>query len=172
MPVAADRDVGGGPMPADAADEPTQMAAHLLTGRRFARAQPQQYRYWPRHRRVIDLDRQKTALIVMGIEERQLLVAVNHINSVIDVERHRCGRGRIAGAIEIDHDTHHPDQVAQPGRVLPARDSRLRAQIGPAVGQPPASELEGRVAAQPVEIVGVLIAAGNGEDAGAQDIGQ
>src|SRR5689334_6638355 len=44
MPVAADRNVGRGPMPADAADEPTQMAAHLLTGRRFARAQ--QYRYW------------------------------------------------------------------------------------------------------------------------------
>jgi hypothetical protein len=45
-------------------------------------------------------------------------------------------------------------------------------QIGPAVGQPPARELESRVAAQPVEIVGVLIAAGNGEDAGAKDIGQ
>src|SRR6266480_5921617 len=128
MPVAANRDVGRGPMPADAADEPTQMAAHLLTGRRFARTQ--QYRYRPRHRRVIDMDRQKTALVVMGIEERELLVAVNHINSVINVERHRCGRGRIAGAIEIDHDTHQPDQVAQRGRILPARDGRLRAQIG------------------------------------------
>ena len=130
------------------------MAAHLLTGRRFARTQ--QYRYRPRHRRVIDMDRQKTALVVMGIEERQLLVAVNDINSVINVERHRCGRGRIAGAIEIDHDTHQPDQVAQRGRVLPARDGRLRAQIGPAVGQPSTGQLESRVAAQPVEIVGVL----------------
>src|SRR5262249_57725370 len=52
------------------------------------------------------MDWQKTALVVMGIEERELLVTVNDINSVIDVERHRDGRGRIAGAIEIDHDTH------------------------------------------------------------------
>jgi len=47
-----------------------------------------------------------------------------------------------------------------------------REMVGTAVGQPPAGELEGRVAAQPVEIVGVLIAAGNGEDASAQDVGQ
>jgi hypothetical protein len=32
------------------------------------------------------MDRQKTALVVMGIEERELLVAVNDVNSVIDVE--------------------------------------------------------------------------------------
>src|ERR1700746_1042365 len=83
MPVAADRDVGRRPMPADAADEPAQMAAHLLTRRRLAGTQ--QYRHRPRHRRVIDMDRQKTALVVMAIEERQLLVAVNDINSVIDV---------------------------------------------------------------------------------------
>jgi len=56
----------------------------------------------------------------MGIEERELLMAVNDINSVINVERHHCRRGRIAVAIEIDHDTHQPDQVAQCGRVLPA----------------------------------------------------
>ena len=55
MPVAADRDVGRGPIPADAADEPAQMAAHLLTRRRLAGTQ--QYRYRPRHRRVIDMDR-------------------------------------------------------------------------------------------------------------------
>jgi len=108
----------------------------------------------------------------MGIEERELLVAVNDIKSVVDVERRRCGRGRIAGAIEIDHDSHQPDQAAQRGPVLPARDSWLRAQIGPAAGQPPAGQLESRVAAQPVEIVSVLLAAGNGEDASAQDVGQ
>ena len=58
------------------------------------------------------------------------------------------------------------------GRVLPARDGRLRAQIGAAVGQPPAGQLERRIGAQPVEVVGVLIAAGDGEDAGPQDVGQ
>ena len=57
------------------------------------------------------MDRQKTALVVVGIEQRELLVAVNDINRVIDVECHRCRRARIAVAIEIDHDTHQPDQV-------------------------------------------------------------
>ncbi len=170
MPVAADREVGRGPMPADAADEPAQMAPHLLTRRGLAGTQ--QHRYRPRHCRVIDMDRQKTALVVVGIEERQLLVAVNDIKGVIDVERHRRGRRRIAGAIEIDHDTHQPGQVAQRGRILPARDGRLRAQIDPAVGQPAAGELECRIGAQPVKVVAVLITARNGEDAGAQDIGQ
>ena len=170
MPVAADSDVGRRPMPTDAADEPTQVAAHFLTRRGLAGTQ--QYRYRPRHRRVIDMDRQKTALVVMGIEERELLVTVDDIKSVIDVERHRCGRGRIAGTIEIDHDTHQPDQVAPRRRVLPARAGRLRTQIGPPFGQPPAGQLERRVAAPPVEIVAVLLAASNGEDASAQDVGQ
>ena len=66
------------------------------------------------------MDRQKAALVVVGVEERQLLVAVNDINRVIDVERNRCGRGRIAFSIEIDHDTHQLDQVTQRGCVLPA----------------------------------------------------
>jgi hypothetical protein len=48
----------------------------------------------------------------------------------------------------------------------------LRTQIGPAVWQTPTGQLERRVAAQPVEIGGVLIAAGNSEDAGTQDVGQ
>src|SRR5580693_5102111 len=62
------------------------------------------------------------------------------------------------------------------GRAVRARSPSVRwsaASTGRSgVGQPPAGQLESRVAAQPVEIVGVLIAAGDGEDAGAQDIGQ
>src|SRR5438876_823547 len=49
---------------------------------------------------------------------------------------------------------------------------RLRAQIGSAVGQPPAGELERRVAAQSVEIVGTFVAAGDRENPSAQNIGQ
>ena len=36
MAVAADRNLGQGPVPADAADEAAQMAAHLLARRRLA----------------------------------------------------------------------------------------------------------------------------------------
>jgi len=52
------------------------------------------------------------------------------------------------------------------------RDGGLRAQIGSGVGQPPAGELERRVAAQSVEIVGIFVAAGDRENPGAQNIGQ
>src|SRR5437763_16994167 len=51
----------------------------------------QQYRSRPRHRRVIDMDRQKIALVVMGIQERELLVTVDDIN-----------RGRRLGEMELD----------------------------------------------------------------------
>jgi hypothetical protein len=71
-------------------------------------------------RGVIDMDRQEAALIVMGVEQRPLLVTVNDIEGVVDTERHRRGWGLIAGAIEIDHDPHQADEVAQRGRVLPA----------------------------------------------------
>ena len=118
------------------------------------------------------MDRQEAALVIMGIDQRELLVTMNDIHRIIDVERHRGGRGWVAGAVEIDHDPHQPDQVAQCRRVLPARDGRLRAQIGAAVGQPATGQLERRVQAQPVEIVAIFVAAGDGEDPGAQDIGQ
>ncbi len=108
----------------------------------------------------------------MRVEERELLMAVNDIDGVVDIEGHRLGRRRVAGAIEIDHDPHQADQIAQPGRILPARDGRLRAQVDAAVGQPATSQLEPRIGAQPVEIVGILPAAGDGKDAGAQYIGQ
>ena len=99
-------------------------------------------------------------------------MAVNDIDGVVDIEGHGLGRRLVAGAVEIDHDPHQADQIAQPGRILPARDGRLRAQLDAAVGQPAASQLEPRIGAQPVEIVGILPAAGDGKDAGAQDIGQ
>ena len=170
MAIAADGDVRLRPVFADAVHEAAQMAAHLLARGRLAGAQQDRDR--PGGRRVIDVDRQKAALIVMPIEERKLLMAMDDIDGVVNVERHRCWRGGVAGAIEIDHDPHQADEVAQRGRVLPARDGRLRAQIGSGVGQPPAGELERRVAAQSVEIVAVFVAAGDCENPGAQNIGQ
>ena len=80
------------------------------------------------------MDRQKAALVVMAIEQGELLMAVNDIHRIVDVERHRRRRGRIASAVEIDHHAHQADQIAQARRVLPARDSRLRAQIPAAIG--------------------------------------
>jgi hypothetical protein len=46
----------------------------------------------------------------------------------------------------------------------------LRAQIPAAVGKPVAGQLESRIAAQPIEIVGILKTAGDREDARAQNV--
>src|SRR5512135_3430272 len=65
MAVAADGDARVGPMPADAADEAAQPAADFLARWRFAGAQDH------RHRAagcgVVNMDRQKAALVVMGV---------------------------------------------------------------------------------------------------------
>src|SRR6516225_4505105 len=50
---AAQGDSGSGPVPADAAYEPAQMASDLLTGRRLAGAQ--QHRQRPTSRNVVDM---------------------------------------------------------------------------------------------------------------------
>ena len=49
-------------------------------------ARPQHHGDRPRGG-VVDMDRQEAALVVVRIEQRQLLVAVHHIDGVVDVER-------------------------------------------------------------------------------------
>jgi hypothetical protein len=58
------------------------------------------------------------------------------------------------------------------GCVFPPRYRGLGAQIAAAVGQATAGQLEAGIAAQVIEIVAVLIAAGDGEDAGTQNVGE
>jgi len=99
-------------------------------------------------------------------------VAVNHVDRVVDVEHDRLGRRGVTCAVEIDHHPAEPDEVAQVRRVLPARYGRLAHQVRPALRQPAAGELEGRVSAQGIEIVGILVAAGDGEDACQQNLGE
>ena len=101
----------------------------------------------------------------MGIEQRQLLLAVHHIDRVIDVERDGGRRAPVAAAPQVDHGVTQPDQGAHVGCILPARDGGLRGKIVIALRQPPAGQLERRVAAQCIEIVGVRVTAGDGEDA-------
>jgi hypothetical protein len=157
-------------MSADRPDETAEVTAYLDARGRLAR--PQDHRHRSSGGGVVDMDRQKAALVVVGIEQRQLLVAVNHVDRVVDVEHHRLGRRGVTRAVEIDHHPAEPDEVAQGRRVLPSRHGWLAHQVRPALRQPPAGELEGRVSAQAVEIVGVLVAAGDGKDAGEQDLGE
>ena len=96
-------------------------------------------------------------------------------------------RGRmrdIAGVVDIEGDGRrlpligiHPginerigqaDHVFQAWRVLKPREGRLRTQVQSRVRQAPASEFERWVRSQEIQIVGVLVAATNREDAGAR----
>jgi hypothetical protein len=53
-------------------------------------------------RGVIDVDRQEAAFIVMRVEQRKLLMAVDDVHRIVDVERHGVGRHRVACTVEID----------------------------------------------------------------------
>ena len=121
---------------------------------------------------VVDMDRQEAALVVMGVEQRELLMAVHDIAGVVDVERDGRGLAFVGGHPLIDERIGQPDRVFQRRRVLQPRQRRLRTQIAARVGQPPAGELESRIGAQKIEIVGVLVAAGDREDAGADHVGE
>ncbi len=106
----------------------------------------------------------------MRVEQRKLLMAVHNVNGVVDIRRDRRRWSGIAGAIGIDHRVGHADDLAQARRILPARQRRLRAQIITGIGQPPAGQFEAGIGAQLIEIVGILIAAGDGEHARAQEV--
>lgn len=115
---------------------------------------------------------QKAARIVVGVEQRQLLLAVDHVAGVVDVQGDGGWRHGVAGAVQVDQHAPEPDQVAQVRRVLQPRDGGLAHQVRAALGQAPAGELEGGVGAQVVEVVRVLIPAGDGQDARQEDLGQ
>src|SRR6202163_4783348 len=111
MPVPTDGDARGRPVLPYAADEPAQMATYLDA--RGGLAGAQQHGNRPAGRRVVDMDRQEAALIVMGVEQRKLLVAMDDIHRIVDVERHRIGWPRVARTVEIDHHPHQADEIAQ-----------------------------------------------------------
>lgn len=97
------------------------------------------------------MDRHKTPLVMMRVEQGEFLMTVHHIDRIVDVERHRVGWPGVAVAPRIDQGIGQADDLAQSRGVLPTRDRGLRAQIPPRIGQSPA---------------------GNGQHADAQNIGQ
>src|SRR3954447_8305154 len=48
------------------------------------------------------MNRQKAALIIMGVPLRQLLMAVHDVDRVVDVQHHGLGRLLIAPAPDVD----------------------------------------------------------------------
>jgi hypothetical protein len=68
MAVAADGDMGVGPVPADAPDQATEQLANLHARRRLAGTQ--NHRNWSTRRRIIDMDQQEAALIIVAVPRR------------------------------------------------------------------------------------------------------
>ena len=168
MTVATDDQPRGRPMAANAAHQATQMTADFVSRRCFARSQ--QHRDRTGGGGLVDVDRQEAAFVVMGVEQRKLLMAVHDIDGVIDVQRDSDRRAWVAGAIGVDHRVGHAHHLTQTRRTLPTRHRRLRAQIITGIRQTSAGQFEAGVGAQMIEIVGVLVTAGNGEHARAQNI--
>src|SRR4051812_18235356 len=69
----------------DMPDKAADMAAHLLAGGRLAG--PEHDRHGPARRGVVNVDRQEAVGVVIGVEQRQLLAAVDLVAGVVDVER-------------------------------------------------------------------------------------
>ena len=170
MAVAPNGDLGCRPVRADTADDPAQMAAHFLAGRRFARTQNDCDR--TPGGGVVNMDRKEAALVIMRIEQRQLLMTMRDIAGIIDIERDGLRRRGVTGAIKIDEDAAQFHYFAQGRRVLPTRHGGLRTQVGSRIGQSPAGKLEGWILAQMIEVVRILVAAGDGENASAKDTAQ
>ena len=129
------------------------MPPDLLAARGFARTQD--CRHAVSGVGVVDMDGRKTPLVLVGVEQRHPPVAVYDVGGVVDIEDDGFRRLGVALAPQIYHATRHVDQIAQVGCVLQPRDRRLRDQIGAALRQPSAGHLEGRVAAQSVEVYAV-----------------
>ena len=89
MAVATHRDLDPGPMAPDAVDDVAQDPRRLVTRWPLARTQQRQHRLGGR--RVEDVDGLKAVLVVMGVEQCQLLAAVDGIRGIVNVEHDALG---------------------------------------------------------------------------------
>ena len=97
----------------------------------------------------------------VGVEQRQLLIAMGPVWRVVDVEHNVARSCPEAGAEQINQFEPHSGQIA-PGRgVLQSRQGWLGGESGATVRKAFAGDLEGRVMAQRIKIVAVLVTAGN-----------
>ena len=155
-------------MASDRPDEPAQMSPDLGALGPLGR---------PQHGRdeaslTVEHDHGLEAVfVIVGIEQAQLLIAVNGIEGIVDVEHDLLGSLSERGAVQLDQGPSHAHQTASIGHVLQARECRLRGEI--AIGwEDVLRHLEDRVRAQADGIVAILLSRGNHQQAEADQIGQ
>ena len=100
--------------------------------------------------------RREAPRVVVGVEQRQLLVAVHRVAGIVDVERDRRRRDREGAAEDVDQRRRQAPHLAGRQRVLQPAHGGLRTQIACALRRPADGQLEQRVAARVVAVVGVL----------------
>jgi hypothetical protein len=71
------------------------------------------------------VDRQEAPLVVVGVEQRELLVAVRWVAGVVDVEHDAVRHLLEAVAEQLDHGGHHPLEGGGAGQVLEPAHGRL-----------------------------------------------
>ena len=96
---------------------------------------------------------------------------MHKVAGVVDIERNFIGDAGVAVAKGVDHPQFHPRQHPPVHRVLQPGERRLRRQPDISVGTLVAGHLQHRVVAQCIEIVAVLMPAGDGDHARLDDGG-
>jgi hypothetical protein len=123
--VAADQDLDPRPASADGFHDMAQDEGDLGTARRLARPQDDRDRFAGGG--LVDVDRQEAAAVVMGVEQGELLAAVDPILGIVDVEDEMPRHVLEAVAEQLDHRRHHPLEGGRTREVLePAHDVGLR----------------------------------------------
>ena len=168
--VAADQDLDPRPVGADGLDDVAQDEGDLGAARRLAGAQDHGDRL--AGARLVDVHRQKAATVVVGMEQGKLLATVDPIFGVVEVEHDPPRHVFEAVAEQLNHRRHHALERDRAGQVLEPAHGRLGAELGAALGQPADRHLEGRIGAQCIAIVGILIAGRDQQGTEAAHLGE
>ena len=145
-------------------DDVGEHARDLLSRRPLARPQQRQDRL--ARARLEDVNRLQAVAAGVGIEQRQLLLAVHHVVGVVDVEHDRCRRAGVAAAEQIDEAGADPIQRPRVGQVLQVREGRLARNGTAGLRRTLAGDHQRRIVAQRIEVVGILVAGGDRHHAG------
>jgi len=116
--IASDGDAGCRPPGPDVTDKPPDVGVYFDAGRRLAR--PRHHGHRTPGGGIVDVDRQEAVVAVMGVEQRQLLVAVDDVAGVVDVKRDAFGRRPAARHPLVDQRVGQADGVVQGRCILKA----------------------------------------------------
>ena len=168
MAIAAQEDFGSWPVGADRAQETAQKRANLLAAWPLGGAQngrDEAALAVERH------DRLESVFVIMGIEQSQLLAAVNRVKCIVDVEHDPFGSLLEGVAIQVDHGAAHAQQGAGVRQVFQSGNGRLRAQF--AIGRRQIKRhFEHGIASQGPGVIAVLIAGADHQQAKADDVSE